>query len=986
MPLRFTGARYVRTSNTTVLQGATAGAVSFWLHLHPESGTTAGHVPLLGAAYFDPFGLFLSASYDTRVTLQWRDSQQRSIGYSLPQKGATYHIAATFDGTTARLFFNGTLVTSSPAGAIAVQSPKYLQLGGAEGRDFTLDDPTIWQGYALTESDILALRDRTAAPEDIAPGNIVWRMTLDGTPGAPATLGDPGLDELGSSGADIAIVSDTAPIYEAGPLVYETPRVRWAGIGTSGKTLALLVERSDGTALDNITALTAHPTISVNGGAPIQLANPLWGASESNRAPYVAYPLPAPVAPSDTVTITVEDGWAETATGSVAGLDAVPVANGPARSYLPPFVVEPKTMSVGYNLQFPTYYHSVPIYANTAKHASGFWGGENASWVEDADGYPISITGGVITCQLVSSTPRNPNYPPDGIWTLRWDGAVAIQSPGTVVDSSGAPQEMGNWLTCQITREEPQVTERVININIPVGARNIRFYPPDAPADDSQKFHPELLRQLAGTRCIRFMDAMGTNHSNVTSAAHFKTPSARSYATSIRVQSTLTTVGPADISDGSYGWMAEGGWAVFQFTTAAPHGLVTGQLVGFSGLSGPIAMTGGHTFNPNNYSGLVRVLSPTSFAVALYVDVQNVTVVPDQAIAGTAVVNIGSGMPPSDMAELCNQVGADAWVNVPHALDDAGVTALAQILATTLAPGLRCHVEYSNEPWNTANAFEQGLYFYQMGNLEGIGAQQWYAKRAGQVHALFAAVFAAAGRPGDIIRFFNTQASWPDGPTRQIVDYCAANSIPIDEIGIAPYVGNGHGLDGLDIESWMDLSELSMVYDDRWYSRVLLPHAAILHEKFPAAQVVCYEGGPEYGGHGITDPEAQAVRSREWSRHPRLRGILLRFLQQLQDQGCALFVDYTLMMRYAGDGGRFVWPAYTYWNQPAGLGDGSDGQFDNRINLEAHDQVVSVIGGAMDTWESLVPGSPPPEPPPPGLTRRGLRARPGRQLRLGYQS
>ena len=46
------------------------------------------------------------------------------------------------------------------------------------------------------------------------------------------------------------------------------------------------------------------------------------------------------------------------------------------------------------------------------------------------------------------------------------------------------------------------------------------------------------------------------------------------------------------------------------------------------------------------------------------------------------------------------------------------------------------------------------------------------------------------------------------------------------------------------------------------------------------------------------------------------------------------------------------------------LGDGSDGKNDNRTDTEALDRTVSVIGGAIDAWESFLPGPLAPDPRP----------------------
>ncbi len=55
------------------------------------------------------------------------------------------------------------------------------------------------------------------------------------------------------------------------------------------------------------------------------------------------------------------------------------------------------------------------------------------------------------------------------------------------------------------------------------------------------------------------------------------------------------------------------------------------------------------------------------------------------------------GVPVEHQILLSNSVGANAWINVPHAFSDAAVTALARAWAAGLRPDLNLTIEYSNE-------------------------------------------------------------------------------------------------------------------------------------------------------------------------------------------------------------------------------------------------------------------------------------------------
>ncbi|MFT5289388.1 MAG: hypothetical protein ACI8QS_001666 [Planctomycetota bacterium] len=62
----------------------------------------------------------------------------------------------------------------------------------------------------------------------------------------------------------------------------------------------------------------------------------------------------------------------------------------------------------------------------------------------------------------------------------------------------------------------------------------------------------------------------------------------------------------------------------------------------------------------------------------------------------------GGGVPWSVIADLCELVGAELWVNIPYDADLEGyVRPLAQFLGDwSFATGLRVHIEYGSEVWN----------------------------------------------------------------------------------------------------------------------------------------------------------------------------------------------------------------------------------------------------------------------------------------------
>lgn len=50
--------------------------------------------------------------------------------------------------------------------------------------------------------------------------------------------------------------------------------------------------------------------------------------------------------------------------------------------------------------------------------------------------------------------------------------------------------------------------------------------------------------------------------------------------------------------------------------------------------------------------------------------------------------------------DVCNELGKDLWINIPHKADDNFIITLAQLVASRLRSDLKVYIEYSNEVWN----------------------------------------------------------------------------------------------------------------------------------------------------------------------------------------------------------------------------------------------------------------------------------------------
>ncbi len=119
------------------------------------------------------------------------------------------------------------------------------------------------------------------------------------------------------------------------------------------------------------------------------------------------------------------------------------------------------------------------------------------------------------------------------------------------------------------------------------------------------------------------------------------------------------------------------------------------------------------------------------------------------------------GVPAEVIIDLSNQVGADPWVCMPHAADDAYMRQFAELTRATLDPRLKTYVEYSNELWNhifpqTEWAVEQAR---QRWAVEGDGWMQFAGLRAAEVMSVWSDVYGAE-RPERLVRVMGVHTGW----------------------------------------------------------------------------------------------------------------------------------------------------------------------------------------------------------------------------------
>ena len=171
------------------------------------------------------------------------------------------------------------------------------------------------------------------------------------------------------------------------------------------------------------------------------------------------------------------------------------------------------------------------------------------------------------------------------------------------------------------------------------------------------------------------------------------------------------------------------------------------------------------------------------------------------------------------MIELCNKLGKDAWLHVPHLADDDYVTQFATLLRDELDPSLNIYIEYSNEVWN--DIYDAYDYALTNGLIAGYftsnpwqSAVSWYSERAVQVFDNFYSVFGAEA-PNRLTRVMGGFAAFT-GPSEWALTFNNA-AASTDVLAIAPYFASSFGFPdqapttlGWDLNTLLDEAELTI--------------------------------------------------------------------------------------------------------------------------------------------------------------------------------
>ena len=129
----------------------------------------------------------------------------------------------------------------------------------------------------------------------------------------------------------------------------------------------------------------------------------------------------------------------------------------------------------------------------------------------------------------------------------------------------------------------------------------------------------------------------------------------------------------------------------------------------------------------------------------------------DRALPSHRTWTGSAGAPYEAMIDLANTLGSDLWVCVPHQADAHYIRQMARLFRDGLRPGLKLHVEFSNETWNWM--FSQTHWLRDQGSQKA----EWPERMVPFVQtALDLWTEEWKSRQSDLVRVVAVQTGWLD--------------------------------------------------------------------------------------------------------------------------------------------------------------------------------------------------------------------------------
>ena len=263
-----------------------------------------------------------------------------------------------------------------------------------------------------------------------------------------------------------------------------------------------------------------------------------------------------------------------------------------------------------------------------------------------------------------------------------------------------------------------------------------------------------------------------------------------------------------------------------------------------------------------------------------------------------------NGVPIETVLQLCNTVGADCWLNVPHKATNDYITQMAVLAHANLATSQKIYIEFSNEVWNggyaqTAYAAAQGQALWpSAGANPGAYNRSWYGMRTAQMCDIWKSVWGADS--ARVVCVLGAQAG-NTGTATQALDcplWTGNGNAPcsnhnINAVAVAPYFGNVQvqksllaAADGGNAQLFQQLgNNLSQVATGEVRDKTTLDRYNL--------PIIAYEGGQ---GLQTYDPALLSLYIAA-NRDPRMGAAYSTAFKDWKANGGQIYVVYTDILK-----------------------------------------------------------------------------------------
>jgi len=274
-----------------------------------------------------------------------------------------------------------------------------------------------------------------------------------------------------------------------------------------------------------------------------------------------------------------------------------------------------------------------------------------------------------------------------------------------------------------------------------------------------------------------------------------------------------------------------------------------------------------------------------------------------------------TGVALEHLIQLANTLDADPWFCMPHMADDDYVHSFASMVKADLKPGLKIHIEYSNECWNSI--FEQARYCRDKGKELGLSESdypaqlRYYSRRSVEIFRIWEDVFAGEDR---LIRVLAAQHANP-WTSQQVMDFEDAYK-HADVLAIAPYFGNALG----DPKTQNEVAQMTVDQVlDKCAEYIAAGNKTIAEQARGARErglrLVAYEAGQHLVGYsGAENNKVLEGLFHEANRHPRMKALHLDYLTGWRQNGGTTAVIFSSLGTWSKWGS---WGLMEYHGQPA---------------------------------------------------------------------